>query len=151
MTHLSTKKYDHNVGLSCAFRQHRAHSHCRYLHGYALGVKFVFASEELDGTNWVVDFGGLKPLFQILQDNFDHKTIIAEDDPLLSQFKQLEHLGGLELVVMPAAGCEKFAEFIYEVTEQWLLDAGFAPRCHLVSVEVSEHGGNSALYTKRVL
>ncbi|QDH83431.1 hypothetical protein [Achromobacter phage Motura] len=144
----STKTYGHEVGLSCAFRQWRAHSHCRFVHGYALAFKFVFETEELDSTNWAVDFGGLKSLKQMLQDTFDHKTVVAEDDPELEWFKEAEKRGILELVVLPHGGCEKFAEFTYEAAEQWLKDAGFSPRCRLVSVEVSEHGANSAIFKR---
>lgn len=144
----STKTYGHEVGLSCAFRQWRAHSHCSKMHGYALAFKFVFETEELDSTNWAVDFGGLRSLKGILEDTFDHKTVVAEDDPELAYFQEGHAKGVLDLVVLPAGGCEKFAEFVYEVAEQWLKDAGFAPRCRLASVEVSEHGANSALYMK---
>ena len=63
--HISTKKYGHEVGLSTAFRQWRAHSHCSKLHGYSLAFKFEFGTNELDSTNWVVDFGGLKSLKSI--------------------------------------------------------------------------------------
>lgn len=146
--HYSTKTYGHEVGFSCAFRQWRAESHCRLLHGYSLAFKFVFKAEELDVRNWVVDFGGLKNLKGILEDTFDHKTIVAEDDPHLAWFQEGQRLGTLDLVVLPAGGCERFAEYVYEVAEQWLHDAGFSPRCSLVSVEVSEHGANSAIYTK---
>lgn len=144
--YLSTKTYGHEVGLSAAFRQWRADSHCRFVHGYALAFKFTFASEALDVRNWVVDFGGLKSLKAILESTFDHKTIVAQDDPEIEWFREGARRGTLELVELPAGGCEKFAEFVYEVTEQWLKDAGFAPRCALVSVEVKEHGANSALY-----
>lgn len=144
----STKKYGHEVGMSCAFRQWKADSHCRFIHGYSLAFKFIFESDTLDVRNWCVDFGGLKPLKGILEDTFDHKTVIAEDDPHLEYFKQGEALGVLELVVVPAGGCEKFAEMVYEVTEQWLKDAGYGDRVRLVSVEVSEHGANSALFYK---
>lgn len=144
----STKRYGHEVGFSCAFRQWRAQSHCRLIHGYALAFKFVFEAEELDVRNWVVDFGGLKSLKQILEDSFDHTTIVAADDPQLEWFKEAQTRGILRLVVLPAGGCERFAQYVYEVAEQWLIDAGFAPRCSLVSVEVSEHGANSAIYTK---
>ena len=146
MKYVSTKTYGHEQGLSCAFRQWRAESHCRLLHGYSLAFKFVFSSKELDERNWVVDFGGLKSLKQILSDNFDHTTIVAEDDPELSWFQEAHRRGILRLVVLPAGGCEKFAEYVYEVAAQWLQDAGFAPRCKLVSVEVKEHGSNSAIY-----
>jgi 6-pyruvoyltetrahydropterin/6-carboxytetrahydropterin synthase len=142
---LSTKTYNHSIGLSACFRQWRAHSHCRFLHGYALKVKFTFAADALDERNWVVDFGGLKNLKGWLEDTFDHKTLIAEDDPMLGTFKQLDDQGLIQLRIVPACGCEKFAEMIYEYTEQWLKDAGFGPRCQLVEVEVSEHEGNSAI------
>lgn len=145
-TYQSTKTYGHNLGLSAAFRQWRADSHCRFVHGYALQVKFTFGCEELDARNWCVDFGGLKSLEQILRDSFDHKTLVAEDDPLIAEFHHMHACGVMDVVLVPATGCEKFAEMIYEVAEQWLKDAGFSPRCHLVSVEVSEHGGNSAIY-----
>lgn len=147
MAFQSTKTYGNHIGISAAFRQWKAHSHCRFIHGYALGFKFIFEADELDQSNWVVDFGGLKPLKAMLEDTFDHKVVVAEDDPHLDYFKQGEALGVLELVVVPAGGCEKFAELVYECTEQWLKDAGFAPRCRVVSVEVFEHGANSAIYT----
>ena len=148
MTYFSTKTYGHDIGISCAFRQWKAESHCHYVHGYSLAFKFIFEAEELDVRNWVVDFGGLKSLKSMLEDTFDHKLIIAEDDPHLEYFAQGHELGVLDLVVLPAGGCEKFAEFVYEVTEQWLKDAGFSPRCTLTSVEVKEHGANSAIYAK---
>lgn len=145
----STKTYGHDRGFSCAFRQWRADSMCRLIHGYALGFKFVFESTELDIRNWVVDFGSLAPLKTILEQNFDHTTIVAEDDPELEWFQEAGRRGLLRLVVFPAGGCEKFAEFVYEVAEQWLKDAGYSPRVRLVSVEVSEHGANSAIVQKR--
>lgn len=146
--HLSHKNFGHELGFSCAFRQHRAQSHCRLLHGYALAFEFVFMASELDVRNWVVDFGGLKDLKRILEDNFDHKTIIAEDDPEIEWFREGERKGVLELVVLPAAGCEKFAQMIFEVTKQWLKDAGYSPRCELFKVTVKEHGANGASYVE---
>lgn len=144
--YVSTKTYGHNVGLSAAFRQWRADSHCRFIHGYSLSFKFVFESEELDVRNWVVDFGSLKPLKGILEDTFDHKTAVAEDDPEMAWFEEAHKRGIIDLVVLPAGGCEKFAEYVYEVADGWLGDAGYKPRVKLRSVEVMEHGANSAIY-----
>lgn len=146
MVYRSTKTYDHNVGLSAAFRQWRADSHCKYLHGYALSVKFVFEADELDARNWCVDFGSLKSLKGWLEDTFDHKTLVAEDDPELLTFRLMEERGLCQLRVLPAVGCEKFAEVIYGAAEVWLIDNGYAPRVRLVSVEVREHGANSAIF-----
>lgn len=142
---ISTKTYGHEVGLSTAFRQWRAESHCRHVHGYALGIKFIFAAQEVDRCGWVVDFGGLKDLKALLEDTFDHKLLVASDDPCLQTFNALHAMGGAHVVIVPATGCEAFARMIYDAAEQWLLDAGFSPRVWLVSVEVSEHGGNSAI------
>ncbi len=143
--YFSTKTYGHERGLSTAFRQWRADSHCRFLHGYSLGFKFTFGTHELDARNWVVDFGSLAGLKEILEDNFDHKTIVSEDDPNIEWFREGHRLGTLQLVEFPAGGCEKFAEYVFSVVEQWLKDAGYSPRCWLESVEVSEHGANSAI------
>lgn len=142
----STKKYGHEVGLSCAFRQWKAPSHCHFLHGYALAFKFTFEADELDYRNWVVDFGGLKSLKKKLEDFFDHKTVVAQDDPLLPMFEELEKAGGCDLVIAPAVGIEKFAEMAYILAAETLRDEGFAPRCRVLEVEVSEHGANSAIF-----
>jgi 6-pyruvoyltetrahydropterin/6-carboxytetrahydropterin synthase len=118
-------------------------------HGYALSFKFVFGTSDLDVRNWCVDYGSLKPLKAILEDTFDHTWLVAEDDPKLEVIRDLDRVHGIaKVVVVPAVGCEKTAEMVYEVTEQWLKDAGYSPRVHLVSVEVAEHGANSAIYTK---
>ena len=142
----STKTFGHDMGLSAAFRQWRANSHCRFIHGYALAFRFEFEADELDARNWVVDFGGLKGLRGMLEDTFDHKLLVAQDDPEIEWFREAQRRGIAEVVEVEAGGCEKFAELVYECTEQWLRDAGFAPRCRLVSVEVREHGANSAIY-----
>lgn len=142
----STKTYNHEVGLTACFRQWKADSHCRFLHGYALKVKLTFETSELDVRNWAVDFGSLKSVKGFLEDWFDHKTLVAEDDPEMKIFSELHWRNIIDMRVVPATGCEKFAEFIYEYVDGWLSDAGYAPRCKLVSVEVAEHGGNSALY-----
>lgn len=142
----STKTYGHEIGLSACFRQWRAESHCRLLHGYALAVKFEFGADELDVRNWVVDFGSLKTLKGALEDTFDHTLLVAEDDPMLVHLQSLGSAGLARVVVVPATGCEQFAKLIFECTEIWLKDNGYAPRVKLLSVEVREHGANSAIY-----
>lgn len=143
----STKTYVHAAGLSCAFRQWRAHdSHCRFLHGYAISVKLTFQAQELDVRNWVVDFGSLKRLKGWLEDLLDHKTLVAEDDPEMNCFLAMKACGVVDLRVVPKTGCEALAYYIYEYADLWLKDNGYTPRCTLKSVEVREHEGNSAIY-----
>lgn len=149
MTYRSTKTYGHEQGLSACFRQWRAESHCKLLHGYALAVYLEFEADDLDVRNWVVDFGSLKSFKQWLCDTFDHTLLVAEDDPMLHELRQLElRLGIARVVVVPATGCEAFAKLIYECAEIWLRDNGYAPRVRMNLVEVREHGANSAIYVK---
>ena len=134
---LSTKTYTHSLGISAAFRQWRAKSHCHFIHGYALQVKMVFATDTLNENNWVQDFGGLKPIKKWLEDQFDHKTLVAQDDPKLPLFQKMAEEGIIQLNILPHIGCERFAEYIFDhVIKDYPL---------LVSVEVREHEGNSAI------
>lgn len=146
MTYRSTKTYGHEIGLSAAFRQWRANSHCRYLHGYALAVHIEFEADELDARNWVVDFGSLKSFKQLLVDTFDHKLLAAEDDPDLQIFRAMNAAGLCQLRILPRVGCEAFAEYIAGALDVWLLDNGYSPRVRVVAVTVREHGANSASY-----
>lgn len=146
----STKTYGHDLGLSCCFRQHAAtHSHCSLLHGYAISVHLEFAARELDHRNWVMDFGGLKKVKDFLVETFDHKVLVAEDDPFLDEICGLQGLGVAEVVVVEAVGCEAFAKMIAERVTAMLpitLDQGM--RVWLSKVEVREHGANSAIWER---
>lgn len=146
MPYRSTKTYGHEIGLSSCFRQWRAQSHCRFLHGYALSVHVEFEADELDIRHWVVDFGSLKSFKGMLEQTFDHKLLVAEDDPNLPALNALEVLGLAQIVVVPATGCEAFAALIYNYTEVWLKDNGYAPRVRVHHVTVREHGANSASF-----
>lgn len=147
MTYRCGKTYGHDIGLTAVFRQHRAQSHCRFLHGYALSIHLEFEADELDERNWVVDFGSLKSFKQQLTDTFDHKLVVAEDDPQLDDLSMLAGLGLADIVVVESTGCEAFAKLVYEGAELWLKDAGYSPRVRMHSVTVKEHGANSATYT----
>lgn len=143
---VSTKTYGHELGLSAVFRQWRADSHCNQLHGYALSFKFVFEANELDDRNWVVDFGGLDPLKQWLKQMFDHKLVVAEDDPELNSLVNLHHQGLADVVIVDAVGCEAFAKLASEAARACLSDLGYGSRVQVRSVECREHGANSALW-----
>ena len=147
MPYQSTKQFGHDLGLSCCFRQWRAESHCNQLPGHAIAIRLVFEANELDVRNWVVDFGSLKGLKQMFVDTFDHKLLVAEDDPDKDDICALAGMGIADVIVVPAVGCEKFAEYVFGATEVWLQSNGYTPRVKLISAEVKEHGANSAIYT----
>lgn len=139
----SVKKYGHERGLSAAFRQWRADSHCKFMHGYSLEFEFVFGANELDGNNWVVDFGGLKELELWLRNNFDHKTLVAEDDPMLTELELMHQNGVIDMVRVAGTGCEMFAKMAMEYSSE-LINSIYGSRCWVESVTVREHGANSA-------
>ena len=147
----STKLFD---GYSACFRQWKAErTHCKFLHGYAVSFRVWFEGE-LDERNWVWDFGGMKrangniegmspkAFFEYL---LDHTTIVAEDDPYLPLFKQMDAEGIIQLRILPAVGCERFAEFLYEKINTFLLEETNG-RVRATKVEVYEHERNSASY-----
>lgn len=154
MTFYSTKTFGNDRGLSCCFRQWKStHSHCSQLHGYSIGAKFIFTAETLDERNWVYDFGGFKEIKQWLEYMFDHTLLVAQDDPHLDKFKELEAVGGVvNLRVVPAVGCERFAEMVYNYTADFLdknRSTLLNPTVKLKSVEIFEHGANSAIFEKQ--
>ena len=146
--YFSTKTYGHNIGLSACFRQPKAHSHCRFLHGYSLQFKFTFEASELDERNWVVDFGGLKPLKAWLEDTFDHKVVLDYDDPEMETFELLQEKGLAELTLLNGVGVERFAFHAWNFANN-LVQEMTDGRCSCVEVECAEHGANSAIYNNR--
>jgi 6-pyruvoyltetrahydropterin/6-carboxytetrahydropterin synthase len=147
----STKIYD---GFSTVFRQWRAKdTHCRFLHGYGVSFKLWFEGD-LDERNWVWDFGGMKRAKGRIDGKtpkewmdymFDHTVIVAEDDPLIYPFVEAEHLGLIQLRVVPDTGAEKFAEFIYNKLNPFVLEET-NNRVKIVKVEFLEHSKNTAIY-----
>lgn len=146
MSYRVIKTYGHERGLSACFRQWPAtHSHCRFLHGYALAITLTFEASTLDSRSWVIDFGGLKEIKAWLEEMLDHKTLVAADDPLLQVFMDLQRAGLIDLKVVPAVGCEGFAEMIACHVRDWMGTKDFENDVKLVSVEVREHSGNAAV------
>lgn len=133
-----------SLGSTC-FRQWKADSHCKYLHGYELSCKVWLASSTgLDERNWVYDFGGFKEIKKILEDYFDHKTCISIDDPELETFKKLDYFNIIQLRLFSnGVGIERFAEFCHNIINENTPDNIIVKK-----VEVYEHSKNSATYVK---
>jgi 6-pyruvoyltetrahydropterin/6-carboxytetrahydropterin synthase len=127
-------------------------------------------AETLDDRNWVMDFGGLKAFKEWADWQFDHTLCVGSDDPHLDLFKQMASLGKqadggvVDLRIVEAVGCEKFAELAYRTMQEILTayqtgDKWYHPDgrtfearypveigVRLRSAEVFEHAGNSAIY-----
>ncbi len=141
MSHTSSKLIE--LG-STAFRQPRAESHCRYIHGYQLKAEVTFACNELDNNNWVFDFGGLKDLKHIYKTQFDHTLVVASDDPEIELLKELNARGLAQLRIMTGGvGIERFAEWCFKTADSFV-DEATNGRVWVESVTVYEHDDNFA-------
>ncbi len=152
---VSTKTYGAERGFAVAYRQWRAESHCRWIHGYSLGFHFEFESDTVDVRNWVVDFGSLKTLKENLEDWFDHTLLVAEDDPNRADFEALGKKGLAKITYVERTGCEGLAKFLYDYLEDiWLENNGYkwadaektTRAVRVRRVEVRETPSNSAYY-----
>ena len=150
---VSTKVFD---GFSCVFRQWKAETtHCRFVHGYGISFKVYFEGG-LDERNWVWDFGGMKRAKTKIDGKspkewmdymFDHTLIVAEDDPYINAFKEMDTAGVAQVRVIPATGAEKFAEYIYNKLNKFV-DTETEGRVRVTKVKFMEHGKNAAYYSE---
>ena len=147
----SSKVFD---GFSTVFRQWKAEdTHCRFIHGYGISFKVYFEGE-LDHRNWVWDFGGMKRANTKINDMsakewmnymFDHTTVIAEDDPHLPYFRTMDRERVIQLRVIPATGAQKFAEYIYNKLNEFVIKETNG-RVKIAQVEFFENKKNTAIY-----
>ena len=152
----SSKVYD---GFSTVFRQWRAeNTHCRFVHGYGISFKIYFEGE-IDEKNWVFDFGGLKRAKTLIDGKspkewmefmFDHTLIVAEDDPELEAFKQMDRAGVAQVRVIPATGAEKFAEFIFNKVNPFVLKETDG-RVRVTKVKFMEHGKKRCILHRKLV
>jgi len=149
----SSKVFD---GFSTVFRQWKATTtHCRFVHGYGISFKVYFEGD-LDDRNWVWDFGGMKRAKTKIDGKspkewmdymFDHTLVVAEDDPELKAFQQMDKAGVAQVRVIPATGAEKFAEYIYTKLNKFV-DTETEGRVRVTKVKFMEHGKNAAYYSE---
>jgi 6-pyruvoyltetrahydropterin/6-carboxytetrahydropterin synthase len=149
----SSKVFD---GFSTVFRQWKAkETHCRFIHGYGISFKVYFEGE-LDHRNWVWDFGGMKRAKTLIDGKqpkawmdymFDHTMVIAEDDPNLKAFQQMDKAGVAQVRVIPATGAEKFAEYIYRNINEFV-KTETDNRVRVIKVKFMEHEKNAAYYSE---
>ena len=144
--YVSTKEFVD--AFPVAYRQWKADSHCNLIHGYAFSMKFFFGTDNLDVRNWAMDYGGLKELKEVLQSQFDHTLLVAEDDPELDLYKELQARGIAKLTILPRLGCEGLADQLYKYVNGVylpdLLGPAEAERLWCFRVEVRETQANMA-------
>lgn len=96
--------------ISCGHRVVGHENKCRFLHGHNYRVTFD-CEAPLDDLGRVVDFGVIKTkLCFWLEDNWDHKFLVWEQDPLKQLLKEVSKESIIELPFNPTA--ENMAEYL---------------------------------------
>ena len=116
---MKNRSYKQFTGFSTAFRQWKADSHCRYVHGYAIKKWF--------------------------KHTFDHTTIVAKDDPYLAYFQDAHDNDLIQLRIMDDVGCEKFAEYVFKHLDEKIKEET-KNRVRVHKVQCWEHEDNMAEY-----
>ena len=95
-----------------------------------------------------MDFGGLSPLKEKLEDWFDHTLLVAQDDPQRDALINLGKLGLAKITEVEKTGCEGLSDFLYEyINTIFLPDYGRAEadRVWCCRVEVRETNSNMSM------
>lgn len=134
-----TAKRHHDI--SCGHRVHQHEGKCKYLHGHNYRIHFTCEANTLDTIGRVIDFGDMKGrLCFWLEDNWDHKMLLWEKDPLSLMLRALDN----SVVIVPFnPTAENIAKHLVEVVGPVQL-MGLGIR--LTHVEVEETRKCSAGY-----
>ena len=99
--------------ISCGHRVFQHESKCAHLHGHNYRVHFTCEAEELDNIGRVIDFSDIKSLLCMwLEDNWDHKMLIWENDPWAKVLPEIDPT----IVIVPFnPTAENIAQHLVEV------------------------------------
>lgn len=120
--------HDFSAGHRVVGHEHR----CRFVHGHNYRVIFECTAAELDELGRVIDFDVIKSrLCQWLEDNWDHRTLLWDQDELLEQLAAIAD----SIVAVPFnPTAENMADHLLRVVGPAQL-AGTGVVLHRVTVE----------------
>jgi len=136
--------------ITTGHRQWRDKGHCSYVHGYGRYVRLTFEATELDERGWVMDFGDLRGVKNWIEDEWDHRTLIAIDDPVIPELKALEKVGGIHLNILPEGylpGIEESCRYLYDKLNP-IIQRKTNNRVEITRVEIWETEKNQAEYVR---
>lgn len=126
----ATRYHDFSTG-------HRVYGHeskCAHLHGHNYRIHLTVEAEALDNIGRVMDFSAIKEyLCYWLEENWDHKFLVWEQDPFAKTLKELDNEGTVIVNFNPTA--ENMGQYLIDVVgPKQLLGTGVK----LVSVNIEE-------------
>ena len=147
MKYKSSKRFG---PITTGHRQWRDKGHCSYVHGYGRYVRLTFEATELDERGWVMDFGDLKGVKSWIESEWDHRTLIAADDPVIPELKALEKVGGINLNILPEGylpGIEESCRYLYDKLNP-VIQRKTNNRVEITRVEIWETEKNQGEYVR---
>ena len=132
--------------ICCGHRVVGHEGKCKHLHGHNYRFEFQLeAANGLDKVGRVMDFSIIKStLCQWLEDNWDHKMLIWEKDPMLPALKEIDSKGIWIVEFNPTA--ENIAEYFVENIAPRILQN---TNCELTRLKIEETRKCSVIYVKR--
>ena len=128
--------------ISCGHRVVGHENKCKHLHGHNYRFHFKVAANELDSIGRVLDFSVIKSkLCMWLEDNFDHKTLIWQHDPILPDLKKIVPDDIVVTEFNPTA--ENIAKYI---VEEVAVEQLAGTQCVLIECKIEETRKCSATY-----
>lgn len=83
-----TRKHE----IHCGHRVVNHEGKCKNLHGHSYVFHLICSCDKLDALGRVIDFSVIKDLIcRWLDDNWDHKLILWEQDPWLKSLKEIDN------------------------------------------------------------
>lgn len=127
--------------ISCGHRVCGHENKCAHLHGHNYRFHFIIAGVK-DSVGRVLDFSVIKSrLCMWLENNWDHKFLVWENDPWANDLQKLDHHGLVKLPFNPTA--ENMAEHMVKViAPEALLGTG----ARLIRCKIEETRKCSASY-----
>ncbi len=138
---ITTARRYHDI--SCGHRVYGHESKCAHLHGHNYRIHFEIQGE-LDSVGRVLDFSVIKSLLCMwLEDYWDHKFLVWENDPWAETLLRLDPTGTVVVPFNPTA--ENMAEYLVMVVgPARLLGSGYK----LVKCEIEETRKCSAGFSR---
>ena len=126
----ATRYHDFSTG-------HRVFGHeskCAHLHGHNYRIHLTVEAEQLDTVGRVMDFSAIKEhLCYWLEEEWDHKFLVWEQDPFSNTLKDLDPEGTVVVQFNPTA--ENMGQYLIDVVGPKQLE-GTSVR--LVNVNIEE-------------
>lgn len=128
-----------------AHRQHKHVGFCRYCHGHNWLFVIEIGCYDLDEQGFVLDFGKMKFIKNILDEAFDHTLVLSQNDEYLSLFQDLAKKNLAKLTIIPNdASAEGIASYVGEVIDS-IIKIETSDRAYVKSIELFEDSKDSAI------